>query len=815
MSAAPVTDALTDLTPDADQIREHFLALNRPDEVREVRALDHVPASGYGAESTASGYFTDADALIRELQSMGSASGVYITQNPVDPDLRARADNRLKRKARYTTADSDVVRYTNLTIDCDPVRKAGISATDAELARAIALRDTVVEFVTAELGWPQPAGMMMSGNGAHATWRIDLAADDAGRALVEYALKAVAALFGTADVSIDTTLCNPSRIVKLAGTVAGKGDPLPHRPHRRAHGEFAQDAGIVSEAQLRALVALAPEPATVPDTRTQGGRVLVAGAGAPYDVPALLRAAGIGFSEHTRGDVRVYRLERCLSSDAHNDGAAILQFASGAVAFRCLHNSCASVRWQDVRMRLGLPESPSGAATAGEKVSAAPREGIAAERKLLFRSAREIAEAATEDAAWILDGYIAEGAITEIDGKIKSAGKTTLATYFCRAALDGHAFVGRAAGQTPIVYLTEQSPATFVQALKRADLLDREDFRALFWHDTIGVPWPEIVAAARAEAKRIGAKLLIVDTVGQFSGVRGDAENNAGTAHEAMAPLQEAAAADSLAVVVLRHDRKSGGDVGDSGRGSSAFSGAVDVVLQLSRPEGQSRPGVRVLKSLSRFDETPETLVIELTEAGYVALGDAEAVATQEARTAVLKAAPDNEGAALKEAELIAAAGVKRTVGQEVLREHLAAGLMVRIGGGKRGDPYRYWRPATGAEGQAKILSAAAPVVPAESNSHHPHEDEKLSAALTVEVPAVSFSDSGLPFVAAPAPSPTDDQSRDPFLSAATPTLRTAERNERDDDADPFAAVVAECRGCGGSVDSGQAYCFACDPRSA
>jgi hypothetical protein len=87
-----------------------------------------------------------------------------------------------------------------------------------------------------------------------------------------------------------------------------------------------------------------------------------------------------------------------------------------------------------------------------------------------------------------------------------------------------------------------------------------------------------------------------------------------------MAPLQEAAAGDGLAVVVLRHDRKSGGDVGDSGRGSSAFSGAVDVVLQLSRPEGQSRPGVRALKSLSRFDETPETLVIELTEAGYVAL---------------------------------------------------------------------------------------------------------------------------------------------------------------------------------------------------
>jgi len=34
-----------------------------------------------------------------------------------------------------------------------------------------------------------------------------------------------------------------------------------------------------------------------------------------------------------------------------------------------------------------------------------------------------------------------------------------------------------------------------------------------------------------------------------------------------------------------------------------------------------------------------------------------------------------------------------------------------------------------------------------------------------------------------------------------------------DDVADLFGDVVAECRGCGGSVDSGQAYCFACDSR--
>lgn len=52
-----------------------------------------------------------------------------------------------------------------------------------------------------------------------------------------------------------------------------------------------------------------------------------------------------------------------------------------------------------------------------------------------------------------------------------------------------------------------------------------------------------------------------------------------------MAPLQDAAHA-GLTVIVCRHERKGGGDVGDSGRGSSATWGDVDIILQLRRPEG-------------------------------------------------------------------------------------------------------------------------------------------------------------------------------------------------------------------------------------
>jgi hypothetical protein len=314
--------------------------------------------------------------------------------------------------------------------------------------------------------------------------------------------------------------------------------------------------------------------------------------------------------------------------------------------------------------------------------------------------------------------------------------------------------MGRPTRRSPIVYLSEQSPASFREALRRADSLERDDFRVLFWHDAIGMPWPAVVRAARAEAVRIGARVLVVDTLGQFAGVKGDAENNAGAALEAVAPLQEAAAVDGLAVAILRHERKGGGEVGDSGRGSSAFAGAVDVVLRLRRPEGAARPGVRVLESLSRFDQTPDTLVIELTDTGYVALGDTEAVAAEEARAAVLMAAPASEDEAMREADLLSAADVKRTVGQGVIREYLETGRLCRVGEGKRGDPYRYWCPGDGellsaalrediaAESNhdpdvsAEKVSAATQGPPAERNGHDPETSEKVSAGTSSLYPA-------------------------------------------------------------------------------
>jgi hypothetical protein len=334
----------------------------------------------------------------------------------------------------------------------------------------------------------------------------------------------------------------------------------------------------------------------------------------------------------------------------------------------------------------------------GSKIdSSAPREGVADERILRFKTAKELAEETPAVTEWVARPWVAKGAITEVDGKIKAGGKTTWVTHMARKILDGEPFMGEPTTKTKAIFLTEQSPASFRKALERANLLEREDLLILHWHDARSATWHDVAQAAVEKAIEVGAGILFVDTLGQFAAIRGDGENNAGVAQEAMRPLQEAAAR-GLAVVLTRHERKGGGEVGESGRGSSAFGGAVDVILSIRRGEGNTRPTVRIIESLSRYDETPSKLVIELTNDGYRSLGDATAFAEKEATSAILELLPSKEDNAMKTNALLDKLneqGIKRTVATDALTKLANSGTVRRIGAGKKGNPYRYYKPVS------------------------------------------------------------------------------------------------------------------------
>jgi putative DNA primase/helicase len=196
--------------------------------------------------------FADALNSLAKRPPQMQPEGIYVTLNPVNPALLARADNRLKaiRDKPISATDEDVTTRRVFLVDADPTRPGGISATDEEKAAAKLVFDGVREDLRAR-GWPPPM-LNDSGNGYHGWYRIDLPRDDGKK--VERALKALAARHNTKTATLDTSVFNPSRIAKIPGTWARKGDSRPDRPHRMARVlEVPGAVEIVPAALIEAL----------------------------------------------------------------------------------------------------------------------------------------------------------------------------------------------------------------------------------------------------------------------------------------------------------------------------------------------------------------------------------------------------------------------------------------------------------------------------------------------------------------------------------------------------------------------------------
>ena len=309
-----------------------------------------------------------------------------------------------------------------------------------------------------------------------------------------------------------------------------------------------------------------------------------------------------------------------------------------------------------------------------------------------FKTAREIfSEEGKVQVDWVAKPWLAKSAITDLIGKAKVAGKTTWALALCAAVLDGKDFMGEATAKTSIVYLTEESETSFRVALERAGIGPRDDFHVLFWREMIGTDWSSAVQEAVTVALAKEAGLLVVDTLPQFAGMIGDSENNAGDALKAVRPLQ-IARDKNLAVLMLRHERKQGGAVGDSGRGSSAFGGAVDIILNLGRPQGNHSEGIREIQAVSRFDDTPSRLIIERTDEGYRSGGTTTQPSADAAKDRLLSMLPRDEANAMSMDEILKVAkSESRATIQRVIAELKDAAQVVEIGEGKKGNPKRFY----------------------------------------------------------------------------------------------------------------------------
>jgi P4 family phage/plasmid primase-like protien len=174
------------------------------------------------------------------------ARGVYVTLNPV-----------VLPADRHTATDADVVERTGLLIDIDPVRPAGTSSTDAELEAALGKAWLVSSYLTQQ-GWPQPF-LAQSGNGVHLRYKISLPNSGQNKDLIKQCLRALDAQFSDESAKVDTANYNASRIVRLYGTLARKGEHTPERPHRASGLISGPTLALpVPQELLERLAALAP-----------------------------------------------------------------------------------------------------------------------------------------------------------------------------------------------------------------------------------------------------------------------------------------------------------------------------------------------------------------------------------------------------------------------------------------------------------------------------------------------------------------------------------------------------------------------------
>jgi hypothetical protein len=328
---------------DSQEIIRALDVLFERDDVVELRA--------FKSRGTISGYYDDHDVLAKDAARINQRAGtVYVTLNRINPDLLARRANRFEEYAKTTTSDDHVIRRRWLPIDLDPARPADISSSDAEHEAAIERARQIRTFLVNSLGWPEPIATD-SGNGAHLLARIDLPNDSESADLVQWCLEALDFRFSDSAVKVDTATFNASRIFKLYGTVATKGDHTEARPHRIARLlNVPGSIEIVPVEKLRELAAMGlPDPPR-PD---RNGRA--PGSNGQIDVAEYLARHNVEVLHHepyrcSRGSGHRWVLQRCVWNPEHTDKSAwVIQWDNGAIAAGCQHNSCQGKRWHDFR----------------------------------------------------------------------------------------------------------------------------------------------------------------------------------------------------------------------------------------------------------------------------------------------------------------------------------------------------------------------------------------------------------------------------------------------------------------------------------
>jgi len=292
---------------------------------------------------TISGCYDDLEKLEQDVRKYNGIYNIYCTINPVKKELLARSKNHLTEYAKTTTSDVDIEKRSMLLIDLDPIRPSGISSSDEEHQKAIEKAGMIKSYLR-EQSFGEPI-VADSGNGAHLLYYIDLPNDKESTELIKKVLMALDAMFSDELVEVDKTTYNASRICKIYGTEACKGDNTEDRPHRisRVISEPSK-IEIITKEQLQNIASMLPIEEKEPVSDKKGEFKLETW---------MERYKLVVYQQKRWGNATIYILKQCPWCEEHKDNSSyIIKYDGGAIAAGCHHNTCSDENWQTLRRKL-------------------------------------------------------------------------------------------------------------------------------------------------------------------------------------------------------------------------------------------------------------------------------------------------------------------------------------------------------------------------------------------------------------------------------------------------------------------------------
>ena len=322
---------------DEQQIYQFFDLFKNNKELTEVRLI--------GTNKTASGYFTDANALIEAIKPYSESFNIYFTINKVNPACYGREQkDKIVQRPKNTTNDSEIICRDWVLVDLDAKRLSGVCSTNEEAIKAHKKGQEVYKCLM-DNGFYEPV-VVFSSSGIHLYLKCALINNDENTKLVKRFLEALSMLFSDEFVDVDTSVFNAARISRLPGSFSCKGASNDkERPQRKCRFLSIPEEVKVNEREyFEKIAALYPED--VKPTRENNYST------EKFDLDSFISKHSIKVSkvENVAGGKK-YVLEHCLFNDQHKGkDAVIFQRDSGEIAYHCFHSSCQQYSWRDVRL---------------------------------------------------------------------------------------------------------------------------------------------------------------------------------------------------------------------------------------------------------------------------------------------------------------------------------------------------------------------------------------------------------------------------------------------------------------------------------